>query len=289
LDFNSIRRDLIWTSAEFISFVEDILEYPSLFEDLIGFDTETSVGIYPNIKVAGFSVYSRALCRAVYVPIGHDAEINVSWDSIRPFLQKLFTERVMVAHAWQYDGPLMIRLGIVLNEIRDSYVLANTLQARNVGLKDLVLEYEMVPFKETVSYINLVGEIRGFSEEQVKQLSKDESPELGFQKIDVSKYPKAVQYACDDAIWTRELWDVLVSEHDNLVGDHEAAELLRIANDDTAALLAESASEGYLIDRSLLEQYIKDKEVEIADEERGLSEEVRQLMGWNNVSTAENI
>jgi hypothetical protein len=173
---------------------------------------------------------------------------------------------------------------LTLSRTRDSLALANTLQAKQAGLKDQVLEYRMVDWRSVKPYMEVMGAVLGVSVPMLEAQVKEDPKAAGFHHIDVSlqtdPVKEAIAYACRDAIWTRELYDKQVEEHNNRVGNITEAQFIRDANDFSAGLLAETAAYGYLADKALLERYIAQVSHIVDAEEQALLTQLRTDLGW---------
>ena len=283
IDLDAIPRDLATSVEQVRTFINEALDAPV---DDVGFDTEASGLEYPEVEIAGFSLFSKPLMRSLYVPLAHPTG-NLPFAEILPDLQRLADARTLVAHGWPTDGPIMIRMGLRLGNIACTLSLSNTLQAQNAGLKDQVLEYHLVDYRQVKTYKQVLIEGKGVHPAELEK-AKDGDPIWAFNTIDVTKSPLSVEYACNDAIWCRYLLDTLVEEHDALVGNPEQAKFIRWSNDQTTALLSESAAEGYLADPAILQKYITDREGAIAAEELAIMEEIRQHLGWQTDTAPAN-
>lgn len=277
IDLTAIPRELATSVEQVQTFINAILEAQP---DDVGFDTEASGLEYPEVEIAGFSLFSKPLQRSMYVPLAHPTG-NLPFAELLPDLQRLADARTLVAHGWPTDGPIMIRMGLHLGNIACTLSLSNTLQAQNAGLKDQVLEYHLVDYRQVKTYKQVLIEGKGIHPAELEK-AKDGDPIWAFNTIDVTKSPLSVEYACNDAIWCRYLLDTLVEEHDELVGNAEQAAFIRWSNDQTTALLSESAAEGYLADPAILQKYITDREAAIAQEEADLMQKIRIAMKWVN-------
>lgn len=275
IDLTAIPRELATSVEQVQTFINAILEAQP---DDVGFDTEASGLEYPEVEIAGFSLYSKPLQRSMYVPLAHPTG-NLPFAELLADLQRLADARTLVAHGWPTDGPIMIRMGLRLGNIACTLSLSNTLQAQNAGLKDQVLEYHLVDYRQVKTYKQVLIEGKGLHPAELEK-AKDGDPIWAFNTIDVTKSPLSVEYACNDAIWCRHLLDTLIEEHNELVGNPEQAAFIRWSNDQTTALLSESAAEGYLADPAILQKYITDREAAIAQEEADLMQEIRIAMKW---------
>lgn len=249
-------------------------------DPIIGGDTETSSEEYPDTLLAGMSIYSRPLAECVYIPLRHP-DLAFPEIEVVDILQPLFEQAIVAFHSVAADIPLLNRMGLRVSEVRDTHMLSNTLQATNGGLKDQVLEYGLADYKQVQTYAQVVAEAKGLTLAQLEKADKNDATLWGFHTIEITKSERATNYACNDAIWARDLLDTLASEHDNLVGDPERAAQIRAWTDDATLLLAESASQGYLVNGGLLEESIRQRAGFVKQEEQELLSILAKDMGWD--------
>src|ERR1019366_2667711 len=266
-------------------------------DTLIGVDTETDAQPWPMTNVVGISVYSREavtegseLSRfvlqcadypalAMYIPLNYDWP-DLKEKDVAHWLQILADGSIFVAHHWGADGPLFSRMGIHPKRIKDTYLLSNTLQAREPGLKDQILAYGLEKYTEVSHYLQLVANRMGIDVDTLKVRGKEDSSLYSFGQFDPAHDKTALLYACRDAQWTRELLPLLEEEHDALVGGKVNAELIRDAQDRTCNFLASATSEGYVVDLEELQCAIEEKTTHNNFLEDNLRGEVKNILGW---------
>lgn len=206
---NKVNR-LCDDESSFRDYVERLIKSE---DQCVGMDIETNGWDFAQDSVAGFSLSSHVLQEAVYVPLNHEGQ-NVVFSSIQKDLQYIISNREMIFHGSVYDMQFLCKYGIVFDVIKDSYIIANMLQARQGSLKDLVLEYGIVNFKDVISYIDLIREVFELDDAVIKKLQKKDDEEMkkkySFGKINLKEYPKAIDYACNDAVWAEALYKLMM-------------------------------------------------------------------------------
>lgn len=278
-NLSEVTRVLITDPAVLQAFVESILADS---DEYVGLDIESTGLNYPLAQIAGFSLYSRNLKQAAYIPLAHEAGDNCPTPPAVALLQRLADSKIIVIQGGHMDLTFLHRLGVTFSEIRCTLTLSNMLQAQSAGLKEQVLEYGLVNFRDVLSYKALMMIVKGLSVEQIDTLLGRRKIEdvWSFAAINMQEHPRAVTYACDDSIWVRELLDVLEQEHDELVGDATNAALIRQANNDTTVLLAQDSAKGYIISQDELTDFINTYTREVDAEEADLLDQVCTAMGW---------
>lgn len=267
IDLKSINKTLITSVDMFNKWVDPHLGHMS---ELIGFDIETDGVDFPKTKLAGFSLFSPLGKKACYVPINHVGGYNVLLEAIREKLQILFIYNTLVAHNGSYDCLIMSKLGFKFYNVIDSILISIALQFRNLGLKELVLEYGLAKYQDVTGFKKLMNKL-GFPEDH-----------SDFSVIDLLNNPEAVDYAVNDAIFAYYLAEILYAQYENHVG-RATAGLNLLAQFDTMLLLSESGSKGVGIDKSYLDSFIKQYGGELKDLETKLMNQVRKEMGWGQI------
>lgn len=269
IDFSQIQKILITSEDMFFEWVKPYID--NNFE-LIGFDIETNGEDFPRTQLAGFSLYSWVNSRACYVPINHVYGTPlVSLDKIRDKLQCLFTTKILITHGGAYDFLNMNKLGFKFYNVIDSLLIAIAMQFKNLGLKELSLEYGLARYQEIITFEKLMNKL-GFPDGTVD-----------FTLVNVAESKEAFEYAVKDSIFTYHLAKLLYTQYENHVGTDVAGSILK-AQTDTMLLLCESSSKGILMDKVFLEFFIKQYGGELRDLEIDLMDRVRKAMGWDQKS-----
>lgn len=254
----------------------------------VGFDAETSGLDYPTAQIAGFSVYNPSTNDAAYLPVGHTLEdgtpqpYNLPFAALKPDLQRLMESARLTMHNGAYDMLFFIRQGLKFYRTADTHTLASMMQIQSLALKSLVLEYRLAAFSDILSYRKLIAAVRQIPESMLD--AKDDEDELNakfsFTTIDVAEHPRAVQYACDDAVYAYHLFTKLREQYALEIGSEDMADTILYAQFDANALLAESSAHGYLIDPQTLSDFVTDFTKSVEEQERELRTDIATALGW---------
>lgn len=266
IDLNGIDKKLILEGEEFNSFVQDIIK--NSLDLKVGFDIETNGKDFPNILIAGFSLYEKTINKACYVPLNHRSGKNISLEEIRYSLQEIFNTCTLITHGGVYDILIMNLLGFKFYNIRDTYIISNLLQFQNLGLKDLILEFGLARYTEVMTYKKLMS-ILNFPEDH-----------FDFTDIDIHNSKEAFDYAIKDPIFTLWLFEVIYEKYCNLIGNSILADSNLRAQSDTMIFLTDSSAKGYDIDTKFLKDFIEIYGIEFDKNETILLKEVRNILGW---------
>jgi len=273
INLSSINKSLITSKNDFNSWAGEILELSKVQGgSTLGFDIETNGKIFPDTELAGFSLYSRTLSKACYVPIHHietTISYNVFLSDIKSSLQLLFDTSLITVHNGVYDFLLMNKLGYKFNKVFCTYTLANMLQFINLGLKELSLEFGLIKYNEVMTYLKLMG-LLGFPEDH-----------YDFSDIDITSSKEAFDYAVNDSIFVVHLAEILFNKYYELIGNGNLVRFNLDSQFNTMLLLAEtSTSKGYYVDKNYLDVFIKQFGTELESKEKELMDKVRTFMGW---------
>lgn len=285
IDLSSIRKELITSPEQF----QEILESDD--SDMVGFDIETTSKDYPRASFSGFSVFFPNSKLSIYVPFLHitGEELHdycVPRGLIQPHIAKLIKEKVLVFHYGVFDIPFLMRSGFLydINNIVDTWVVGVMFQCPNLALKDLVLEYGLVGFDKVLKYRDLIKEVKNLTEEQLKEIENFSDEKLmdafSFSTIDMKKFPLALEYACNDSIFTYYLWEELYDKYDAWIGNTEQTNLILKAQMDTLIMLAKTSATGNFFDENILREFKEVFEREVSTQEAVLKNEVRVAMDW---------
>jgi hypothetical protein len=164
----------------------------------------------------------------------------------------------------------MSKLGFKFYQAIDSMLIAIALQFRNLGLKELVLEYGLAKYTEVVTFRRLMSKL-GYPEDH-----------NDFSVIDLVVSPEAFDYAVHDPIFSYELGKVLYGQYENLIGSGFAGLNIQ-AQVNTMLLLCESSAKGSYINKEYLNDFIKQYGGELKKFEDSLMAQVRKEMGWDQI------
>lgn len=270
IDLSQINRVLITSSSCFKEWF-NIVKCGEDKSDFLGFDIETDGVKFPNTKLAGFSLYYKPFKMACYVPVEHredDIKYCVALEDIKEELQYLFSNYYITVHNGAYDVLLMNQKGFNFETLFDTYILSNYLQFMNTGLKDLVLEFGLASFRDVITFRKLMLNLN---------LSGDS---VDFSSINIRECKDAFDYAINDSIFVSYLAGELCLKYANLIGDPNYAFDNFKAQINTLLLLNMSSARGYYIDREILNSFVDQFQIELAEKEKVLMNKVRDLMGW---------
>jgi len=212
IDPKEFKVQLITSEDCFRRFAQMVLE-SGYYSD--GVDTETNGWDFTTDSMAGFSLSSHVLLKTVYVPLDHDC-LSLDLAEILPSLQAILDKCEIIFHGSTYDMLFLCRQGLKFKRTKCTYILANMMQARNGGLKDLVLEYGLVNFRDVITYIDLIKKVFNLGDTIIKKLQKKEDDQMklqySFGKIDLIEYPEAVEYACNDAVWAEAIYGYMAAD-----------------------------------------------------------------------------
>lgn len=282
IDLPSIKKTLVQSEEQAIHLLQSL---PPVVD--VGFDTEGTGLNHPDCQMVGMSFYARETKEAFYVPLAHNEGLktsNVPWTpALAIAVQNAFNLNRMVMHSGGYDQPFFTRRGLNFRKTADTYILGNLLQAQNVGLKDLILEYGLVSFKDVISYKRLIMTCLNVQESQIAALTKDDNLQdfWSFAQIDVAEHKLALDYVCNDAIFVCHLNAVLEDEYRQLVGSNEEADRILEVQYNAARFLHAKSSPGFVIEPTKLNTFITQYSSEVEQQEKDLRESIRQAMGWS--------
>lgn len=282
-DITTATRRLVTDTQEVCTFLADAAHNPR-----VGFDSETSGLDYPTATLAGFSVYDPTKHDAIYVPLRHttpDGTLqpwNVSLDAIRPALQEFFKATQLTMHNSGHDMLFFIREGLRFYRTADTHTLATMMQIQSLALKSLALEYRLAAYADILPYRRLIAQVREVPETTLDPKADDDAmqAQFAFTTIDVTQHPRAVQYACDDAVYAYHLYTKLREQYASEVGSEEMADNILSAQFDADTLLTESGAAGYLIDSPTLTGFVTDFTKSVADHEHELRTDIATALGW---------
>ena len=166
--------------------IDDIKTYVSSMDAKgWGFDTETTGVDARKDRVVGISI-SPSRGHGMYIPFSHKDTNNLDINETIPVLKEIFSGKIFCMHNSGFDCSILLKYGWNIwdtNKVHDSMVLAYVLgEYSSVGLKSLtkeVFNHEM----DTLDSLFSGGEIA------MEFISAEE----------------VLEYACEDADWTREL------------------------------------------------------------------------------------
>lgn len=286
-DSATVNRRLVTTAAEALQFIT-----AAQTEEAVGLDTEGTGLNFPLDRVVGLSLYAPAAKEAIYIPVAHTDEgkpaaYNVAFADILPALNELAQKTVVRMHNGGHDMLFLGRDGMKFYNTADTQILATMMQAQSAGLKQLTLEYRVMPYNEIISYRKLLAEVKSIPEATLAAIKEEDEihEKYSFATVDVTKFPRAVKYACDDAICCYHLFDLLAAQYAEEIGDADRAREIMQAQFDTDALLAESSAAGYLVNPGKLHQFVQDFTTDVNRMEKDTRDEIRKAMGWLTAET----
>ncbi len=176
-----MEKILIDTQEKFDSFISDI-------GSIFAFDTETNSLNTQTLKIVGMS-FSNGGDKAYYLPLGHktlEAQLNIN--DIKSALKRLFMDaHTLIGHNLVFDMQVLIRGGIYPEETNwfDTMVAQHLVDENDrKGLKYLAKKYFNVDM------------------ETFEQVS-------GSKTLEHIPPSRVKSYACDDAIYTWKLFEIL--------------------------------------------------------------------------------
>ena len=176
-----IEKVLVDTTDKFEQFLNEI------DKDVICFDTETTALKIQDLKLVGMSFFSNN--KTWYLPFGHTTqEQQLNWDDCKIKLNKLFYgAKGIIGHNLVYDMQVLKKYDIFPENVKwfDTMVAQHLVdENERKGLKFLAkkyFDYDMETFQE-------VSSVKKFANVTLKN---------------------ATSYACDDAIYTYKLYELL--------------------------------------------------------------------------------
>ncbi|MFO7859486.1 MAG: DNA polymerase, partial [Ectothiorhodospiraceae bacterium] len=222
---------MITTRAELDDWLQQLREAP-----LFAFDLETDSLDYMVANIVGLS-FAVAGDAAVYIPVAHDGPgvaDQLDRDTVLGVLQPVLEdpEQPKVGQNLKYDMSVLARHGVALGGVAhdtmlQSYVLDST--ATRHDMDSLARKYLG---RGTIKYETVAG--KGAHQIPFNQVGLDE----------------ATEYACEDAVITRQLHDVLWPR---LGGDPALRSVYETIEVPLLPVLSRMERHGVLVDRALLQ------------------------------------
>lgn len=284
----SATRKLVTDPEEAISFIRGLAQTESF-----GIDCETSCLDYPKAFLVGASFYNPDTNVGIYIPFRHFPSNkgclsvfeepfgwNLGFETISDSLQYAFSNSKPIFHNGSFDQLFFVREGMKFHSTQDSYILAAAMQATHLALKTLVLEYRLVKHQDVLTYSRLISEIFSLNPDSLDS-EEDLLNQHSFASIDMFSNPRAVTYAVNDAIYVYHLYKALEAQYREQVSE-QVADITTQIQFDANALLAESSSLGYLIDPTILENFVSEFTQTVSSQERKLRHDIVSALGWES-------